>query len=94
MHGLSTLVTSSVLPGPIHHPHSHEVIQDPIVKDCRIAGTKLFYDVDGVSPQMIIIVTLIKDVVGPMLFAEPLLFWKDRSAQHPGIDLAYHQLSA
>ena len=54
---------------------------------------KLFDNVDSVSPQTIIKVTLVEDVVGPMFFAEPLLSWKDRSTQHPGINLAYHQLS-
>ena len=93
MHGLSALVTLSILPGPIVHPHLHEVIQDPISEDCRIVSTKFLDNVDGVSPKTIVVVAFIEDVVGPMFFIEPLLSRKNCSTQHPGIDLAYHQLS-
>ena len=93
MHGLSALVTSSILPSPVIHPHSHEVKQDPIGKDHRIMGMELFNNVDGISPKMIVVVAFIEDAIGPTFFTEPLLSWKDHSAQHPGMDLMYHQLS-
>ena len=93
MHGLSTLISLGVLPGPIHHPHSHEVVQYPIGEDYRIASAKLFYNVDGISPQTIVKVTFVEDIVDPTLLAETLLSWKDRSIQHPGLDLTYHQPS-
>ena len=93
MHGLSTLIPLGVFPGPIHHPHSHEVVQDPISENHRITGTELFDNVDGISPQTIVEVTFVEDIVDPTLLAETLLSWKDRSVQHPGINLTYHQPS-
>ena len=54
---------------------------------------KLLDNTDGVSPKTIIIVALIEDVVGPTFFTEPLFSWEDRSAQHPGVNLTYHQTS-
>ena len=53
---------------------------------------KLFDNADGISPQAIVIMTFVEDVVGPTFFVELLLSWKDCSAQHPGINLMYHQL--
>ena len=93
MHGLSTLIPLGVLPSPIHHPHLHKVVQDSIGKDHRIMGTELFDNADGISPQMIVEVTFIEDIVDPTLLAETLLSWKDRSIQYPGINLTYHQPS-
>ena len=49
-HGLGTLISLGVFPSPIHYPHAHEVVQDPISEDCRIAGTELFDNTDGISP--------------------------------------------
>ena len=92
-HGLGTLIPSGVLPGPIHHPHPHEVVQDPISENHRIAGMKLFDNADSISPQTIVEVTFVEDIVDPMLLAETLLSQKDHSVQHPGINLTYHQLS-
>ena len=86
-------MTSSVLPGPIHHLHLHEVVQDPIGEDCRIPGLELLNYVDGVTPQMIIVVAFVEDVIGPTCLVELLFSWKDWSTQHPGINLAYHQIS-
>ena len=93
MHGLGTLIPSGVLPGPIHHPHSHEVVQDPISENRRITGMKFFNNADGISPQTVIEVTLIEDIIDPTLLAETLLSQKDCSAQYPGINLTYHQPS-
>ena len=93
MHGLGTLIPSGILTSPIHHPHSHEVVQDPNGENRRITGMELFDDTDSISPQTIIEVTLIEDIIDPTLFAETLLSWKDRAVQHPGINLTYHQLS-
>ena len=92
-HGLSALVTSSVLPSPVVHSHLHEVKQDPIGKDHRIMGMELFDNTDGVSPKTIVVVAFIEDVVDPAFFAEPLLSWEDCYTQYPGINLMYHQLS-
>ena len=93
MHGLGALISSGVLPSPIHHPHSHEVVQDPIGKNHWITGMELFDNVDSISPQTVIEVTLVEDIIDPTLLTETLLSWKDRSIQHPGINLTYHQLS-
>ena len=79
MHGLGALISSGILPSPIHHPHSHEVVQDSIGEHHWIAGTELFDNVDGISPQPIAKVTLVEDIVDPTLLAEMLLSWKDRS---------------
>ena len=54
---------------------------------------ELFDNADGISPQMIVEVTFVEDIIDPTLLAETLLTWKDRSAQHPGINLTYHQPS-
>ena len=93
MHGLSALISSGILSSPIHYPHPHKVIQNPIGGDCRITGTELFDNADSVSPQTIIKVTLIEDVVDPALLTETLFSWKDRAVQHPGVNLPYHQTS-
>ena len=93
MHGLGTLIPSGVLLGPIHYPHSHEVVQDSIGENNQITSTELFDNTDGISPQTIIKVTFVEDVVNPTLLAETLLSRKDRPVQHPGINLTYHQPS-
>ena len=93
MHGLGTLIPLGVLPSPIHYPHSHEVVQDSIGKNNQIMSTERFDDADGISPQTIIKVTFVEDVVNPTLLVEMLLPRKDRPVQHPGINLTYHQPS-
>ena len=93
MHGLGALIFSGILPSPIHHPHSHEVVQDPIGENRWITDAKLFDNADGISPQTIIKVTFVEDIVDPTFLAETLLSWKDRSIQHPGVNLTYHQPS-
>ena len=54
---------------------------------------KFFDGADSISPQTVIEMTFIEDIIDPTLLAEMLLSWKDRSAQHPGINLTYHQPS-
>ena len=93
MHGLGALISSGVLPSPIHYPHSHEVVKDSIGEDHWITSAKFFDNMDGISPQAVIKVTFSEDVVNPTLLTEMLLSRKDRSVQHPGINLTYHQPS-
>ena len=67
MHGLDTLIPSGILPGPIHHPHSHKVVQDPISENRWITSAELFDNADSISPQTIIKVTLVEDIIDPTL---------------------------
>ena len=57
-------------------------------------SAKFFYDTDGISPQTIVEVAFVENVIDPTIFVETLLSWKDRPAQHPGINLPYYQTSA
>ena len=50
-----------------------------ISKDYRVAGTQLFDHMDGVSPQTIVEVTLVEDIIGPTLLVGPLFPGKDSS---------------
>ena len=93
MHGLGALIPSGVLPSSVHHPHSHEVVQDPIGENHRITSVKLFDNADGISPQTIVKMTFVEDIIDSTLLTETLLSRKDCSIQHPGIDLTYYQPS-
>lgn len=82
MHGLGALIPMAVLIPPVNRPCLHEVEQDPVGKNSRITCTQFLSNMDDIPPEAVIKVTFTKDILGPMLFAEPLFPWEDSPMDH------------
>ena len=81
-HGLDALIVSIVLIPPANGPHPHEVEQDPISEDSRVMSMKFFGNANGITPEVVIKVTLPKDVLGLAFLIKLLFPWESCPMNH------------
>ena len=70
-HGLSTLITTTILVVPIKRPHKEELEQDRISEVFGRMSTDLLRNTTSVSPKAIIPMTLGEDIVVLTIIIRP-----------------------
>jgi hypothetical protein len=86
-HRLNRLVHLLVLAFPIPGPHTEQVKKDRIGIISNGLDPELLSSSAGVSPYLVIVMTLFKDVVPPTSQVKTFLAWKDTTMPHPRHDL-------
>ena len=87
VHWLDTLVITESLPQPIGDSYVEEVVQDIVIKIVGVPSVQFLTDTTYLSPQTIIKMTLLKDIIPPETFIKMLLTQKDHPIAHMSGDL-------